>query len=338
MSALLDTSTGRAAIAYVGETPWHKSGQELQKGASIETWTREAGLDWTVGQASVAYRTPDQGVKTVDDRCVLYRSDTGGALGIMSRSRYNVVQPAEVLEFYRDLVDATDGAFDLETAGALNDGKRVWALARRRESASIMGQDEIRPYLMLATSYDGTMSTVGKFTTVRVVCNNTLTMANAREQGDVRIPHSRQFDANAVKTELASVDDRFKAFMNKANKLACIPVTDKQAIDYFARLYGPKPTLNLTDDLPEEREFTPRQKNTINALMKNFYDGPGAELLSSRGTVWGVLNAVTRYQDFDAPTRGDESNRFASGQFGAGAKVKERAVYLANSVAELIAA
>ncbi len=336
MAHMLDFTAGRAAMAYVGETPWHGFGAQLERGASVETWQEAAALNWTVERASVAYRTPAHGVKTVDDRKVLYRSDTGGALGIMSESRYNVVQPKDVLEFYRDLIDATDGAFDLETAGALSDGKRIWALARRRESARVMGQDEIRPYILLATSYDGSMSTVGKFTTVRVVCNNTLTMANAKTATDVRVPHSRNFDPKAVKKELAKVDTAFAEFMDRATRLAAVNVTERDAFDFFARLYGPQKIETLDVELPPEADFSSRQKNTINALMSSFYRGPGAELLSAKGTAWGLVNAVTRYQDFDASTRGDASNRFASGQFGQGARAKDAAVALASQIADRV--
>ena len=97
MAHMIDTTTGRAAIAYAGEAPWHNLGQQLTPGASIETWTREAGLAYTVLESPVLYRT---GAATEPEmfkgRKVLHRSDTGGALAVVSDS-YHVVQPAEVM-------------------------------------------------------------------------------------------------------------------------------------------------------------------------------------------------------------------------------------------------
>jgi phage/plasmid-like protein (TIGR03299 family) len=88
---------------------------------------------------------------------------------------YRVVQPAEVMDFFRELVEI--GGFELETAGALSDGRRVWALASVGDAAPVVSNDLVKPYLLLGTSYDGTMATVAKFTAIRVVCNNTITAA-----------------------------------------------------------------------------------------------------------------------------------------------------------------
>ena len=334
MSHDLDFSTGTAAMAYVGALPWHGFGATLDPGAPIETWIEAARLDWNIRRAQVGYKDQHGNVHTVDDKRVLFRDDTGGALSVMSDSRYNVVQPKEVLEFYRDLVDATEGDYELETAGALKGGRKIWALARRKNTANILGNDEVRPYLMLATACDGSLSTVAKFTTIRVVCNNTLSIANRREKRDIRVPHSRKFDPKKVKEELGLLDGAFDDFISDATKLATVKVTQEQAVDYFARLYGPAKTLSLDEALPNADEFSTRQKNTINALTTHFNNGPGANLASANGTAWGLVNAVTHFQDFHAPTRGDESNRFASAQFGEGEKQKEKAVYVAHSIAE----
>jgi phage/plasmid-like protein (TIGR03299 family) len=86
-----------------------------------------------------------------------------------------VVQPREVLEFYRDLTEVA--GYELETAGVLKAGRKFWALARTGKSAALKGNDVVNGYLLLATSCDGTLATVAMPTTVRVVCNNTLTIA-----------------------------------------------------------------------------------------------------------------------------------------------------------------
>lgn len=114
----------------------------------------------------------------MDNRFVLMRSDTEEALSVVSGD-YHMVQPKEVLEFYRDLV-ATCG-YSLETAGALNGGKKVWALARTGMAEGIgdkgQDQDQLAAYLLLATSCDKTLATTVAFTSIRVVCQNTLSFA-----------------------------------------------------------------------------------------------------------------------------------------------------------------
>lgn len=93
----------------------------------------------------------------------------------MVSQRYKVVQPREVLEFYRDLSEVA--GFELETAGVLKAGRRFWALARTGKSTALKGNDTVHGYLLLATSCDGTLATMAIPTSVRVVCNNTLAVA-----------------------------------------------------------------------------------------------------------------------------------------------------------------
>ena len=126
MSHDLDESTGKPAMAYVGEKPWHGLGQELPPGQDIDRWVKAAGLDWDIEMLPVRYQMNDQSY-VMSDRFVLARSDTQAALSVVSGD-YRVVQPKEVLEFYRDLVE--ERHYKLETAGALDGGRKVWALAR----------------------------------------------------------------------------------------------------------------------------------------------------------------------------------------------------------------
>ena len=217
-----DMTTARAGMAYMGDTPWHGLGQKLTDGASLETWQQEAGLDWECVPAPVEFKramVDTFGMDTVERRQanghrVLYRSDTGDALSIVS-DRYRPVQPRDVIEFYRDLTDRY--GFALETAGSLKGGRKIWALANTRNATRLRGGDNVGGYLLLATSFDGSMATQARFTSVRVVCNNTLTIA-ARGQADVTVRHSTQFDANKVKLDLR-IGEQWEEFARAANEV-----------------------------------------------------------------------------------------------------------------------
>jgi hypothetical protein len=99
----IDVSTGKPAIAYVGETPWHGLGEKLAVDQPIETWLKAARLEWKLERLPVQYLVSGR-LRTMEDRFVLVRSDTGVALSTVSGD-YQVVQPKEVLEFYRDLMN-----------------------------------------------------------------------------------------------------------------------------------------------------------------------------------------------------------------------------------------
>src|SRR5690349_4086657 len=128
----IDETTGRPAIAYVGEKPWHGLGEALPEGQPIELWLDKARLAWELKRLPVQYLA-DGIHRTMADKFVLARSDTHEALSIVSGD-YQIVQPKEVLEFYRDLMD--DYGYTLETAGALDHGRKVWALAKTGVTAA----------------------------------------------------------------------------------------------------------------------------------------------------------------------------------------------------------
>ena len=332
MAHMIDTTTGRAAIAYAGQTPWHGLGQALTPGASIETWTREAGLAYDVLESPVQYSTPaSTDLQTWPARKVLHRSDTGAPLAVVSDS-YNVVQPRQVMDFFRELVEL--GGFQLETAGALSNGRRVWALASVGDAAPVVDQDLVKPYLLLGTSYDGTMATVAKFTAIRVVCNNTITAAvggysNGRViQGEaeknlgylksaVRVLHSERFNAEAVRLQLGIVASAWDRFLVQSRQLAAAPMDQVQADDFVAELL--KPYHTSARPVTESRAFV--------RIMQLFAgQAIGAEIPGVAGTRWAMLNAVTQLVDHE---RGRSNNtRMESAWFGTGAALKARAAEL----------
>lgn len=322
MAHMIDESTGRAAIAYVGRKPWHELGQQLTPGASIEEWTREAGLDYYVKQSPVMFET--DALSTLQEwpeRKVLHRSDNGVPLAVVSKD-YRVVQPAEVMEFFRRLAEI--GGFELETAGALSSGKRVWALARVGPEADIVGDDLVRSYLLVGTSYDGTMATIAKHTNIRVVCNNTIT-ASLREadidlghiKSTVRVLHSGRFDPDAVRLQLGIVKDSFERFVVQARGLAGQSMKVEECDAFIQELL--KPYHSGTAPIEGSRAY-----RRIMDLFKG--SAIGSDLPGVAGTRWQALNAVTELIDHE---RGrTASTRMESAWFGTGDKIKNRALEL----------
>lgn len=178
-------------MAYVGHEPWHGLGNKLSANQPIEVWQKQAGMDWHIKSSPVQFLDAVDDTQsrliTFPQSRVLYRSDTQAPLSVVSQ-RYQVVQPRDILEFYRDLTEVS--GFQLETAGVLKGGKKVWALARTGHSATIQGNDVTNAYVLLATACDGTLSTTAQFTAVRVVCNNTLAVSIDDSKGAVKVPHS----------------------------------------------------------------------------------------------------------------------------------------------------
>jgi len=323
MAHMIDNTTGTNAIAYVGDKPWHGLGQQLEENAPLEQWIIQAGLNWSIKSAPVGFDAPNGERVIIPNRRALFRSDTGMYLSTMSQKHYHVVQPSEILEFYRELV-ADNGLFNLETAGSLDAGKKIWAMAKYKKDIDMAG-DIVKPYVLLATSCDGSMATTAMFTTVRVVCNNTLQFSVDRDgTAALKIGHRRAFDGAAIKKELGLVKDLDLAFAEEMARLVNQEVGTEQAREIFAETYIRRDAKN---NIVNER-FVGLTTEKLMDILKN---GPGAQLETAANTAWGVVNAVTHFEDFKrrVNNKGDaENNRFKSSQFGDGANRKAKVLEL----------
>jgi phage/plasmid-like protein (TIGR03299 family) len=303
-------------MAYAGQRPWHGLGTKLAAGQSIEQWKKSAGMEWAIEESEVRYITGgnDVGPTSVyPGQKVLYRSDTKAPLAVVSK-RFQVVQPGEILEFYRDLTEV--GGFELETAGVLREGRKVWALARTGQSARLAGKDQVDGYLLLATACDGTLATTAQFTSVRVVCNNTLRIAVGDRQGAIKVPHRSQFDPDAIKRQLGITVASWDGFVHRMRALVETPV-DPDSVEGLLRR-----VLTYPSQLGRPPVVNEQAVRTARALYEG--DGKGANLASSRGTAWGLLNSVTEYVDHYRRARSSDHRRDAA-WFGRGAQFKQRA-------------
>lgn len=354
-------------MAYVQRSkkdiPWHGLGNALSPRQPISVWKKQAGMDWHIQQTPVRFVTQEKSIdilgklKSYDDQKVLYRSDTLEPLSVVSE-RYQVVQPGEILEFYKDLTQYA--GYELETAGVLKGGRKFWALAKTGQSATIKGKDKVNGYLLLATSCDGTLATVATPTTVRVVCNNTLAIAmqeslkegqdgqegqNGLKSMAIRVPHNTKFDGDLIKKRLGIAVSHWDEFMYGMRQLAKRKIKDSEAQTYFRQVLCGDSIQTYPDSRPalvhevsgHSRTDTPfisnkvgkaflneeRMLNTVQSLYQGH--GRGAEMETAKGTAWGLLCAVTEYVDHERRARNTD-NRLDSAWFGQGALIKQKAL------------
>lgn len=332
MAHELDFSKGKAAIAYAGATPWHGLGEHILPQDDIDTIRIKAGLDYDVIKTPVQYEHEHltqvllngatKTLRTSKDKCILYRSDTGDDLSVVS-PKYQVVQPKEVIDFYRDLTEQY--GFELEVVGALKGGRKVWALANTRNAFQLRDNDAVKGYLLLATSYDGTMATQARFTSIRVVCNNTLTLADSEGRAEVTVPHSTKFDASKVKLDL-KIGDAWEQFRQQSEVMSSRIISREETVRLFMDVY-------YGLDTPEKlREFQADEKNTktaekfISRMTDALFNSPGAQMASARGTLWGALQAITFDVDHALPSRSTDT-RLDKAWFGTGNSIKQRALH-----------
>ena len=331
-------------MAYVGETPWHGLGNPLTPNQPIEVWAQQAGMDWRIESSNVSYVAENQHKQRIimphDEQRVLYRSDTHAALSVVSQ-RYQEVQPREILEFYRDLTEQS--GFELETAGVLKGGKKFWALARTGQSGMLKGKDVSNGYILLATACDGTLATTAQFTSIRVVCNNTLAIALRGQNssaGVVKVPHSTKFDAEKVKQQLGISVCAWDEHMYQMKQLSQRKVTQTEAETYFDAVFN-NASLSQTEqddniiqyyrNLATQANPTTKAENktepngrAMSKVMTMFNGhGRGAELSSAKDTAYGLLCSITEFADHERRAM-SQDHRLDSAWFGAGAGLKQR--------------
>jgi phage/plasmid-like protein (TIGR03299 family) len=208
------------------------------------------------------------------------------------------------------LVD--ENGFKLHTAGTLKGGRRMWALAETGNFGEVTADDKVGGYLLLSTSCDRTLATTARFTSIRVVCNNTLTMAVGDNANTVSFSHIQKFDHEKVKAKLGNAVGAFGAFIDMGKYL------QKQQMNVHA---SNEFLLNLLrqDSQPNEFVYAGRNFNKILSLFET--ESKGNELVGH--TKWGMLNAVTEYVDHFAGHTQD--NRLNNAWFGNGERLKNKA-------------
>ena len=313
-------------MAYVGDEPWHGLGNKLSPNQPIEVWAEQAGMDWRIESSDVSYyanhAAGGQLIMPFPDNKVLYRSDTLEPLSVVSQ-RYQEVQPSEILEFYRDLTEQAD--FELETAGVLKGGRKFWALAKTGQSTALKGKDVSNGYILLATACDGTLATTAQFTSIRVVCNNTLAISLADKSGSVvKVPHSTVFDAEKVKNQLGISVKHWQEHMYQMKQLTERRVTQAEATNYLNRLFNDVDDSLIVFPTNKQTQKAVPNAKAMNQIMTMFNgQGRGADLDSARDTAYGLLCAVTEFVDHERRAMSTD-HRLDSAWFGTGANLKQK--------------
>jgi phage/plasmid-like protein (TIGR03299 family) len=316
-------------MAYVGETPWHGMGNKLEPDADMATWLEASNMAYRIRRAHVRYATAHgqdaADWRVVNNQFVLLRDDNGAALGIVS-DRYHVVQPSEVLSFFHDVADAQ--GLQLETAGTLFGGKQYWALAKAADSFTVGERDTVNRYMLLSSSADGSMATEARNTSIRVVCNNTLSLARIEDKAKVRVKHSTKFDANYVRAQMGIGQQSFATLREQAMRLADTRMDEVRALMATVQLVHPDFT-----KMERKAQDKAARSRPVQGILANYMGaGKGARMDGVAGTAWGWLNAVTEYTDYASRAHTPE-NRLDSAWFGKGDALKQTALEMAMEYA-----
>jgi phage/plasmid-like protein (TIGR03299 family) len=290
----------------VKEVPWHGLGHVIQDAPSMLEGFKLAGMDWEVGLEDLIIKSDS---RQVDHRAVV-RQDNKTILGIVG-PRYTPLQNIEAFNWFQPYLDS--GEVELNTAGVLDEGRKVWVLAKiKRDNEEIVKGDEMAKFIMLSNSHDGTTAIRTGFTFIRIVCANTLAMAhNDKSSKLIRVRHTQAAKVNLenIRATIDLANEEFKATAEQYRLLARKSVNQEDVKKYVRLMMDIKP--ETTD-----KDISTRTKNIISDVMGRMEMGFGAKIPGVKGTAWGLYNAYNEYLNY---SRGNNnSNRMESLWFGVG--------------------
>jgi len=317
MAHEVEIINGQAQLAYAGDKPWHGLGVEVSNDLTPEQMMVKAGLDWEVDKESVFTAS---GVEVPGKKALIRKSD--GSILDMVGDDWNPVQNSEAFQFFSEFVMAGD--MEMEVAGSLKEGKNVFALAKVKESFSILGDDQVDSYLLFSNPHQYGKAVDIRFTPIRVVCNNTLTFSlNSSSKNFVKIGHRSQFDADMVKEQMGLASEKFAKYKEMAEFLSTRKFSTETLLQYYNEVFShrEKRSVETVDDL----------SRTAKQAYELLETQPGAEY--GQGTWWQAFNSVTYLTDHKLG-RSDDA-RMESAWFGVN---QARKIKAANKAVEFATA
>jgi len=300
-------------MAYAGATPWHGLGVSVNNDLTPVQMMQKAGLDWTVDKVDAFVRVGNQEIRTGQQ--ALVRSSDNKILTNVGEN-WNPVQNEDAFNFFSEFV--MSGDMDMHTAGSLRGGQMVWALAKTNESFDVFGDDKVDSYLLFSNPHQYGKSIDVRFTPIRVVCNNTLSMSLDMEADkSVRVGHRVEFDADAVKETLGLAHEKFQQYKEMAEFLGSRRYDMASLIQYYNDVF-PSTARNVEEPKPVNADTLSRAgKQALSVIDTQ----PGAQY--AEGSWWQALNSVTYITDH-VQGRGEDT-RLYSNWFGGNQLRKVRA-------------
>lgn len=313
MAHMIEFLDGKASMAYAGETPWHGLGTEVPADITPADMLKAAGLDWRVTPVPAFAEIAGKQVSV--GHSALVRDIDNKILDVITDD-WIPNQNESAFEFFNDFVAA--GEMEMHTAGSLRDGQLVWALAKVKEGFELFNGDTVESYLLFTNPHKYGWSIDVRFTPIRVVCNNTLTLSlNNQSSKIVKVSHRREFDGDLVKETLGVAKEKLAKYKEMAAYLGSKRYSEESIVDYFTRIF------------PVSGSKKEISKNAGIAL-EIMDQQPGAQF--AEGSWWQAFNAVTFMTDHMIGRNSD--NRLTSAWYGANKNLKTKALETAVEFAD----
>lgn len=309
-------------MAYAGELPWHGLGVPVSNDLTPVQMMEKAGVDWTVQECESFVDFNGERIST--GQKALVRSTDGRVLTNVGKD-WNPVQNEQAFEFFSEYVFAGD--MEMHTAGSLKDGQMVWALAKVKDSFDLFGGDQVESYLLFSNPHQYGKSIDVRFTPIRVVCNNTLSLSlSMQAERQVKVGHRVEFNPGEVKEALGIASEKLATYREMAEYLGSKRFSMDKLIEYYNTVYPRTSDKRVQDKKLSVDTLSRNAKQCLDVLETQ----PGAEF--AEGSWWQAYNSVTFVTDHVQGRNAD--NRMYSAWFGGNQTRKKNALETAIEFAE----
>jgi phage/plasmid-like protein (TIGR03299 family) len=309
-------------MAYAGELPWHGLGVPVSNDLTPVQMMEKAGVDWSVQECESFVDFNGERIST--GQKALVRSTDGRVLTNVGKD-WNPVQNEQAFEFFSEYVFAGD--MEMHTAGSLKDGQMVWALAKVKDSFDLFGGDQVESYLLFSNPHQYGKSIDVRFTPIRVVCNNTLSLSlSMQAERQVKVGHRVEFNPGEVKEALGIASEKLATYREMAEYLGSKRFSMDKLVEYYNTVYPRTSDKRVQDKKLSVETLSRNAKECLNVLETQ----PGAEF--AEGSWWQAYNSVTYVTDHVQGRNAD--NRLYSSWFGSNQSRKKNALETAIEFAE----
>ena len=291
-------------MAYAGEVPWHGLGVPVSNDLTPAQMMQKAGLDWKVREVESFVEYDGKRMPT-GQKSLIRESDSKILTNV--GENWNPVQNETAFEFFSEFV--MSGDMEMHTAGSLKDGQMVWALAKVKDSFELFGGDKVDSYLLFSNPHQYGKSIDVRFTPIRVVCNNTLTLSlDSKKDNSVKVGHRVEFDSSQVKQALGIANQKLNTYKEMAEYLGSKRFTTDSYVEYLNTVF-PRTADKRVQDKPLSVDTLSRNARLAFDVI-DFQPGAGF----AQGSWWQAFNSVTFVTDHVQGRSND--NRLYSSWFG----------------------
>lgn len=307
---------------------WHGKGMELEEGLDAVTFFKRIGLDWLTELQPVYCSINGQQVQVPNSQAHI-RMDTGDILGLVSDG-YKPIDNGDLAHFADDLLGA-DAAASVSTAGSLLGGKRVFCLLQMPKSIQVVKGDQVDTFICLSNGHGGFASFNVYPTSIRVVCNNTLTWSERDLGRGVRFHHTGDLEAKLkqARTIMGLAVKEAEHFERQVMALANTDLSVGQVRGFMELAYTA--TFGKAPDAEQEPEAFQRWMEHKDGMMGDWLarmENERQTIAGIQGTAWAALNAYTEWSDHDRGGKWMESRpadqRIHNNLFGVAAAAKKK--------------